>query len=354
MRALAGSVGTSNAAEEACARKREATRKEPIWQSARRNSSPSAKMLTLIARAAGAVPLLPEDAGFKTLEPVVNSCACCEGSLAAMLDYCRAQKPMGDLHMEHFSCDNIHSPGCGASEAKCDCEARMAQLRQDNCTLKCKVLESVPFACPSAPCRRRRRRRRRRRWRSSPSAGRSPRRAARRCSASCRSSASRSSRRAAGRARRSATTRRTGTAGRWSPRRLRPAARRLVPRRVRQGAVRADGGPLARPLLAQAPRHVRRHPRRELRRLLREAVPRALHAGGADARRDRDAAALARGAVARQDGGDDDAGGGGRGAPRPVVSRRRPHSTLPPISHVPTQTPSLPHLPTPPPHSRLC
>ena len=25
----------------------------------------------------------------------------------------------------------------------------MAQLRQDNCTLKCKVLESVPFACPS-------------------------------------------------------------------------------------------------------------------------------------------------------------------------------------------------------------
>ena len=106
-------------------------------------------MLTLIARAAGAVPLLPEDAGFKTLEPVVNSCACCEGSLAAMLDYCRTQKPMGDLHMEHFSCDNIHSPGCGASEAKCDCEARMAQLRQDNCTLKCKVLESVPFACPS-------------------------------------------------------------------------------------------------------------------------------------------------------------------------------------------------------------
>ena len=106
-------------------------------------------MLALIARAAGAVPLLPEDAGFKTLEPVVNSCACCEGSLAAMLDYCRTQKPMGDLHMEHFSCDNIHSPGCGASEAKCDCEARMAQLRQDNCTLKCKVLESVPFACPS-------------------------------------------------------------------------------------------------------------------------------------------------------------------------------------------------------------
>ena len=99
-------------------------------------------MLALIARAAGAVPLLPEDAGFKTLEPVVNSCACCEGSLAAMLDYCRAQKPMGDLHMEHFSCDNIHSPGCGASEAKRDCEARMAQLRQDNCTLKCKALNT--------------------------------------------------------------------------------------------------------------------------------------------------------------------------------------------------------------------
>ena len=66
-----------------------------------------------------------------------TTCACCANTRASMLDYCRRQRPMGDLHMRHFSCDAlVEAPNGAAAErwtatSAChhDCEARLAGLR---------------------------------------------------------------------------------------------------------------------------------------------------------------------------------------------------------------------------------